>query len=666
MNSPRLRWSFALMALSVLCVPAARAQNPLLELVTDQVSEPIYVTNAGGDDERLFIVERAGRIRIVQNGALLPTPFLDISSLVDTSGEGGLLSIAFHPDYSNDANDPRPARHWVYVSYTGPGTGGNALTSVIARYSLSGDPNVLDPASGRTLLTVGQPGTNHNGGQIQFSRLNRFLYIGFGDGGTGAPACVSQAQQQELGKMLRLDVDLVNDAAPWFEVPTTNPYYDAPDPNDPNAPGDGILDTIWAFGLRNPWRFSFDRTTGDLWIGDVGQNSREEIDIEGSTSIGGRNYGWSVKEGTQCLISGNPASSGCPVGTPSCNSPEYAQPNFEYPHDTGGAVSITGGYVYRGGRAPAFLGKYIFGDFGTGELYWLEPGILNFQREVLSSGDLTSPASFGEDSDGELYVADIATNRVYRLRLDLVALEGSFKCIDKMNAKTAKFADLLDKELQKCVSAVARNRRPPLTADECLDPVTNAKVKNGASGVFKVDEKACLSDAPPFGYSGYAASVGTTLLSEEALISDLLGPDLETAVATEKSAAKCQSDVLKGAFACQRARRSEFVRCKKSGIKAETLQSAGDIALCLGADPKGKVAKVCDPASSKLAVKTIPKSCVDAGVDLSDAFPGCASDDAALLAQCIDAAGRCRDCEWASGVDELGLDCAAECGAAAP
>lgn len=666
MKHPLTRALFASFLLSIVWAAPARAQSPLLELVTDAVQAPIYVTNAGGNDDRLFIVERAGRIRVVNDGTLLPTPFLDLADspgvIVDSSGEGGLLSIAFHPDYSNSGTDPNnPAVRKVFVSYTAPGTGENALTSVIARYDLSlSDPNRLDPLSGKVLLTVDQPATNHNGGQIQFNRVNGYLYIGFGDGGPGGDVmCPAQQPLEELGKMLRIDVDLAVDAAPWYEVPITNPFYDPVDPNDPNNPGDGILDTIWSAGFRNPWRFSFDRLTSDLWIGDVGEQSIEEVDFEFGSSSGGRNYGWSVKEGTECVVTGDPTTVGCPVGTPRCSSNNYTEPIFEYEHTSGGAA-ITGGYVYRGTQAPSFQGRYIFGDSSLGEIYLLADNGLVFQREVLSSGDLIAPVSFGEDSDGELYVADLATDRVYRLRLDLLPRDGDFKCISKMNAQNMKFGSTVAKALQKCVSSVSRGKTPPLTATECVDPALNSSIEKGIASLAKVDDKYCQDDAPPFGYAPFSTAQVATRVTGAAYVDDVFG-DLEVSVSTDKTIAKCQTSVLKGMDTCQKTRRSEFLSCKKQKIKQETLLSADDIVACISADPNGRVAKACGPTEGKLAQKTIPKSCVEQGVDLDVAFPGCATADAALLAECIDASGRCRSCEMISGVDALGIDCALEC-----
>jgi glucose/arabinose dehydrogenase len=667
MKHPLTRALFTSLVLTLVWASPARAQNPLLELVTDAVQAPIYVTNAGGNDDRLFIVERGGRIRVVSDtGVLLPTPFLDLADspgvVVDTSGEGGLLSIAFHPKYSNSGNDPNnPPVKWVFVSYTAPGTGGNALTSVIARYDVNPtDPNQLDPLSGKVLLTVGQPATNHNGGQIQFNRLTGYLYIGFGDGGSGGDVmCPAQQPLEELGKMLRIDVDLEVDEAPWYEVPSSNPFYDPVDPNDPNNPGDGILDTIWGAGFRNPWRFSFDRITNDLWIGDVGEQSFEEVDFEFSGGSGGRNYAWSVKEGSRCVISGNPADVGCPVGTPRCDSNNYTEPIFEYPHGNEGAA-ITGGYVYRGTQAPSFQGRYIFGDSSLGEIYLLADNGLVFDREVLSSGDLVAPVSFGEDSNAELYVADLATDSVYRLRLDLLARDSDYKCISKMNAQDMKFGATVAKELQKCVKNVSRGKIPPLTAAECVDAANSSAVTKGIQALAKVDDKYCQDDAPPFGYAPYPTAALATQITGAAYVDDVFG-DLEVSVSTDKAIAKCQTSVQKGMDACQKTRRSEFLSCKKQKIKKDTLLGGDDIVACISADPNGKIAKACAPAQSKLALKTIPKSCVEQGVDLDVAFPGCATADPALLAECIDASGRCRSCQMINGVDALGIDCALEC-----
>lgn len=343
------------------------------------------ITHAG--DGRLFLTIRDGLIKIYSGGSVLPQPFLDIRSLIGDEGEGGLLSTAFHPRYASTG--------FFFVNYTN-----RSGDTVIARYRVSGaDPNRADPASARILMTIDQPFSNHNGGQLQFGP-DGFLYVGMGDGGSGGdPACRAQRDDTLLGKMLRLDVDQNVNAAPFYGIPAGNPYIG----------GDGVPDEIWARGLRNPWRFSFDRQTGDLWIADVGQNEREEVNFQPAGTGAGANYGWKVMEGSLCF-----GSDACPASTPPCNSAALTLPVLEYDHGTG--CSITGGYVYRGAHLPALRGTYFFGDFCTGRVWGARRQGSGFEvREVSrpSSASFDGLVTFGEDRNGELYLA--SGDRLYRL-----------------------------------------------------------------------------------------------------------------------------------------------------------------------------------------------------------------------------------------------------------
>lgn len=346
-----------------------------LELVTDQVTAPVHVVAPPGDDRRLFVLERAGRIRVVLDGSLLEEPFLDISDETSTGGERGLLGLAFHPDYATNG--------LLFVHHTDL----SGDTHVV-RYSAT-SADVADPASAVTILQVPQPYANHNGGQIAFGP-DGHLYIGLGDGGSGGdPEGNGQDPTTLLGAILRIDVD---GGAP-YAIPGDNPFADDPDG----------ADEIWVYGLRNPWRFSFDRGTGDLWIGDVGQASLEEISFQSASSGGGENFGWNVMEGTRCFQA------------ETCDTEGLSPPVYEYDHDEG--CSVTGGYVYRGGALPQLDGRYVFGDFCTGFIR-----TLRLQGgEVTDVVDLTDQlgtvdglASFGEDAAGELYVVDI-DGAVYRL-----------------------------------------------------------------------------------------------------------------------------------------------------------------------------------------------------------------------------------------------------------
>jgi glucose/arabinose dehydrogenase len=352
------------------------AFNPELELIADGLAAPVYVTHAGDGSGRLFVVEKAGTIRIIAEGSVEPTPFLDISRIVGSrASEQGLLSVAFHPSYASNG--------FFFVNYTDV----NGDT-VVARYSVSPDPNAADPNSARVILTLDQPAANHNGGMLAFGP-DGYLYIGTGDGGrAGDPWDNAQNSQALLGKMLRLDVD----GAEPYAIPPDNPFI-----------GDSAArDEIWALGLRNPWRYSFDRTTGDLYMADVGQNAWEEIDFQPANSPGGENYGWNIMEGTHCF---SPRTD--------CDQSGLTLPIAEYSHQLG--CSVTGGYVYRGTAFPELTGAYTFGDFCSGiiwALYRNQNGNWT-SAELLRSG--FSISSFGEDETGELYLTNLRPGELYRL-----------------------------------------------------------------------------------------------------------------------------------------------------------------------------------------------------------------------------------------------------------
>jgi len=352
--------------------PASRAALDItLQTLANAGGSITSIANAG--DSRLFLTVQTGRILIWDGAQILPTPFLDLSSLVSCCTERGLLSAAFHPQYATNG--------FFFVYYTN--TAGNIT---IARYSVSAsNPNLASSSSGVILLTIPHPtNSNHNGGELQFGP-DGYLYIGTGDGGSANdPPCNAQRDDVLLGKLLRIDVDQNVSSSPFYGIPPSNPFIGAGLP----------LDEIWAKGLRNPWRFSFDRMTGDLYIGDVGQNVREEIDFQPRASAGGENYGWKIMEGTRC---GDGDSSGCPAGLPACNSPVFKYPIFEYDHSTGDC-SVTGGYIYRGSAFPDLAGIYFYGDYCTGKIW--------------GSGQLTTPraaglSTFGQDPSGELYLGTV-------------------------------------------------------------------------------------------------------------------------------------------------------------------------------------------------------------------------------------------------------------------
>ncbi len=358
--------------------PAAPA-GAELQTVATGLKFPLYLTAPPGDAARLFVVEKGGAIRLIKNGALVPAPFLDLAGQVSTGGEQGLLGMAFDPDYAVNGR--------FYVSYTD-----SAGNSVIARHRVSADPDRAEAAADRALLRVNQPYANHNGGQVSFGP-DGHLYAGFGDGGSaGDPQGRAQDRSDLLGSLLRLDVRGDGD----YAVPPDNPFVGHP----------GARPELWDYGLRNPWRFSHDRATGDLYIADVGQNRREEVNVATAASGGGRglNYGWNTMEGTQCY---SPATG--------CNSAGLTLPALDYDHG-GGACSVTGGYVYRGAAVPAIQGIYFYADYCAG---WVR----SFR---FANGQATEPAdwpalapggnitSFGEDASGELYILT-SQGGVYRI-----------------------------------------------------------------------------------------------------------------------------------------------------------------------------------------------------------------------------------------------------------
>ena len=346
--------------------------------VVGGLDDPVDLQAPPGDHARLFVVEQAGRIRIVRNGAVAAT-FLDIVPRVGSGGERGLLGLAFHPRYAENGR--------FFVNYTDPA--GDTHISEFRAQPASSDS--ADPGSERQLLFVVQPFPNHNGGGLAFGNDGR-LYIALGDGGSGGdPFGNGQDLGTPLGKILRIDVD---GGAP-FAVPLDNPFVGTP----------GAFPAIWAYGLRNPWRFSFDRATGDLMIGDVGQNAVEEVDVGLTSRRGGENYGWNIMEGSRCF---DP-----PAG---CSSSGLTLPVVEYSHGDG--CSITGGYVYRGCRMPGYHGTYFYGDYCTALVrsFRLQNGAAADQRDWTSalSRGVEAISSFGVDADGEIYIVD-HTGELYRV-----------------------------------------------------------------------------------------------------------------------------------------------------------------------------------------------------------------------------------------------------------
>ncbi len=360
-----------MLSAALLCTISLSGQQLVLQPVASGLNRPLGLVTAG--DSRLFIAQQFGQILIYDGTGVLPTPFLDIHSLVSPgiSGESerGFLGVAFDPRYASNG--------FFFVYYTD--TSGNIT---IARYRVSAmDRDRADPNSAAIVLTIAHPQfANHNGGQLQFGP-DGYLYLGTGDGGSrGDPNNNAQNLGSLLGKLLRIDVSSLP-----YGIPPSNPFV-----NRAGARGE-----IWAYGLRNPWRFSFDRSSGDLWIADVGQDLWEEVDFQPATSIGGENYGWRSMEGTHCF---NPPTN--------CQDPSFVMPIIEYGH-TGGACSITGGYRYHGARYPRMHDIYFYGDYCSGTIWGAtQRSDGSWSTRVLLSTRLAI-SSFGEDANGELYVIDL-------------------------------------------------------------------------------------------------------------------------------------------------------------------------------------------------------------------------------------------------------------------
>ncbi|GAB4198108.1 MAG: PQQ-dependent sugar dehydrogenase [Wenzhouxiangellaceae bacterium] len=391
------------------------------------LSLPLAARHAGDGSGRLFIVEQDGLIRIWDGTQVLATPFIDLTNVTNASGERGLLGLDFHPDYANNGR--------FYVNFTADGLAGVTNgTTVIAEYTVSGNPNVADAGSRRILMTIRQDFSNHNGGDLHFGP-DGFLYIGMGDGGSGndpcnrgqtldpnnivvGGGCVNDPTVALLGKMLRIDVDgttpagsnelcaAAGDGSAEYAIPPGNPF----------AGADNACDEVWAYGIRNPFRFSFDRDTGDLWIGDVGQNWWEEINLEPAGSAGGINYGWNPCEGTHPRGNSNPGSV--------CSFASQF-PVFEYRHDNGNC-SVAGGYRYRG-PVDSLNGTYVFGDFCTGTIWFGQETAPDVFESAVSGFTTSNLSAFGEDEDGEVFAISLGGGQIFRFngdRSDIIFADG--------------------------------------------------------------------------------------------------------------------------------------------------------------------------------------------------------------------------------------------------
>jgi glucose/arabinose dehydrogenase len=350
-------------------VPEGLTLQPFLS----DLELPVFITSVPGEDDKQFVVEKVGRVRLVRNGELQEQPVLDIQDLVSTGNEQGLLGLAVHPDYQNNG--------YIYVNYTD--NEGQSQDTQIVRYTVTDD--VADRDSAKLILSVDQPHSNHNAGMLTFGS-DGYLYIVMGDGGSGGdPYGHGQNMESLLGKMLRIDV---NSGDP-YSIPDDNPFVGQ----------DGVRPEIWTFGWRNPWRFSFDRDTGDMWLGDVGQDKYEEISFQ-AAGQGGGNYGWRCREALhEYDMSQN------------CDGKEFIDPVIEYDHSNG--ASVTGGYVYRGSAIPELQGRYIYGDFTSGKIWFASQTDNSVVTTEWQDTDLNI-SSFGEDANGEIFVIDYS-GTIYRL-----------------------------------------------------------------------------------------------------------------------------------------------------------------------------------------------------------------------------------------------------------
>ena len=413
----KVPFAFAPLLLAAVCIPTfqARAAAPQLDAqrVAGGFSAPLFVTAPPGDTTRLFVVEQSGKIKIIKlpSRTVNATPYLDVSSEIVFGGEQGLLGMAFDPNYATNGR--------FYINYTAPGGSFGAGVTHIAQFTVSADPDIADPASERALLTFDQPQTNHNGGWCGFSPRagdEGNLYIATGDGGAANDAGPGHIEPGGnalntttlLGKMLRIHIE---NAPGTYSIPPDNPFFGSPTDKQ----------EIFCFGLRNPYRNSFDRLTGTMYVGDVGQDSREEIDVQPvSNPGGGEDYGWRVREG----FIQNPAYPNDPP------PPNAIDPIFDYTHATG--QTIIGGYIYRGRAIQSLRGLYVFGDYlgpeggnSTGRI-WLfryDGSTVSGFRDITSqlfptavgNFPLNNPSSFGEDANGELYITDIGNGNVYKI-----------------------------------------------------------------------------------------------------------------------------------------------------------------------------------------------------------------------------------------------------------
>jgi glucose/arabinose dehydrogenase len=679
----------------VLALGLPAGAQPELDLLNETpLTEPTAVAHGGGP--RLYVAERAGLVQILEEDGTVTGPFLDLSGRVTTEGQGGLLSIALHPLFALNG--------FIYAFFTEPGD------IVVTRFTRDrGDPDLVDPGSEREILRLARDGATNLGGQLQFGP-DGFLYIGIGDGGAADdPTCRAQDPQQLFGKVLRIDVNVPSPSTtsttttsttlftsttttttltpptttttvsttttttttttapatttttttstttttlplPPFVVPESNPFVGEADPDDL------VADEIWALGVRNPFRFTFDPTAGDLWLGDVGEATREEIDFQSSESRGGENYGWKVLEGTVCRLPGSPVEGGCADTTPPCDDPGYTAPAFEYEREAGDTVAVTGGVVYRGIESPAFQGRYVFADSELGAVWALSSDGPPFTPEFLIDVPLEQPVAIAEDVFGELIVVDFAGS-VYRLSLGSDTLSPNIDCIVDANKATARVNRSAERAWGRCIQDRTKGKLST-SVEECAASDPKGKVAKSLEKLDDVAAEECNEDEP-FGFVSAEVSGDAAVESASHLVFQLFGRDVDAAIPdtkAERPLARCQLGVWKAVERCQKAQRKEFIRCKDDNLENGNIDSPGNLAVCLGLDARGKAELSCGARSSKIR-KEIDKRCVDAGVSLEQAFPGCDVGEATALQACVDAAARCHYCRMYDAADDLGVNC---------
>ncbi len=490
--------TFAFAASLAAAAPPALTPQPFVT----GFAFPLEIVAPDDATNRLFVVEQTGRIRIIRNGAIVATPFLDLSGSVIAGGEEGLLGLAFHPQFASNG--------FFFVYYTRPRSGdpgGDEI--VIERFQRSLNPDVGDAASGVILLVIQHPQfANHQSGKLAFGP-DGYLYASVGDGGGGGdPFMTGQNLGEFRGKILRFDVD----GGFPYAIPATNPFAGSSDP--------GVHKEIWDYGLRNAWRFSFDRLTGDLLIADVGQNLWEEIDFEPAGSGGGRNYGWSIFEATHCF---NP-----PTG---CSLANHTLPVIEYGHNAAGGFSVTGGYRYRGTTLPALSGYYVYGDYVSGHLWAASPdsGGLWTTTQV---GQTTNPSAFGQDASGELYVTDLGAGAVLRLTPAATTIPRMVGLSTRLHVATGDDVLIGGLVIQGTASktVVLRARGPSLVAAGVANPLANPVLQlfSGSTPIASNDDWGAAPNAAQITASGFAPSD-----VRESAIMTTLAPGAYTAIVTD-------------------------------------------------------------------------------------------------------------------------------------